>query len=328
MSDWTLSILVLVGASLLSFFMSGMEAGLLAASRIRIRHWVRKGKPRARLLQDFMEKPEDSLWTILVGNTVAMFTFVSLVVWQVLISFPHRPWLGLGVFLTALLLYYSWGDLLPKMLFRTYPNRLCLSLVRLFQIVHSTFRPVVWLVSSVAGWFLRGAQGSTARLIGNREELRLIIQESERVLTGEERRMINRVLDLPGLRVGQLATPMSQVVAVDVDTPMAEVLRLCREKGLTRLAVWRKGDGKNRRVAGIVSLKRLLYQGDADGARPAGDFLQPALYLSEEMNLEMALKRMQRSGQRLGVVLGSGQREVGLVSLHDFLQFIFGELTQ
>jgi CBS domain containing-hemolysin-like protein len=326
MSDWSLSLMVLFGAWLLSFFMSGMEAGLLSASRVRIRHWVRTGKPRARQLLGFLEKPEDFLWTVLVGNTVATFTFVSLVVWLVMRSFPGRWW-GLVVFLVAILLYYTWGDLLPKMVFRSYPNRLCLALVRPFQVLHTLFRPLVWVVSGVAGQLLRwgGAQGTAGRLFGNRDELRLIIQESEQALTGEERRMISRVLDLPGVRVGQLVTPMDQVIAVGVDTTMAEVLRLCREKGLTRLPVW-QWQGPDRRVAGIVSLKRLLYEGEVDGVRLAGEFLQPALYLSEELSLEQALRRMQRSGQRLAVVLGRQHREVGLVSLQDFLRFIFGEV--
>jgi putative hemolysin len=327
MSDWSLSILVLMGAGILSFFMSGMEAGLLAVSRIRIRRWAREGKPRARVLLGFLEKPEDFLWTILVGNTLATFTFVSLMVWVVMVSFPGQAWVGTGVLLVATLLYYTWCDLLPKMIFRSYPNRLSMLLVQPFRVVHTTLRPIVWAVSGVAVWLLRwgGAEGSAGRLLGNRDELRLIIQESEQALTGEERRMINRVLDMPGVRVGQLVTPMDQVVAVGVNTPMSEVLQLCREKGLTRLPVWHQ-TGRDRRVAGVVSLKRLLFAGELEGARTAGEFLQPALYLNEELSLEQALRRMQRSGQRLAVVLGRNRRELGLVSLQDFLRFIFGEV--
>ena len=63
---------------------------------------------------------------------------------------------------------------------------------------------------------------------------------------------------------------------------------------------------------------------EANGSKCSG---KPALYLSEEMRLEEALRRMQRSGQRLGIVLGRDQRELGLVSLHDILKFIFGEVS-
>ena len=64
----------------LSFFMSGMEAGVFALSRLRIRQLMRAGKPRAKVLHGYLEKPEDFLWTILVGNTLANFVAVSLAV--------------------------------------------------------------------------------------------------------------------------------------------------------------------------------------------------------------------------------------------------------
>ena len=54
--------------------------------------------------------------------------------------------------------------------------------------------------------------------------------------------------------------------------------------------------------------------------------MKPALYMEEETRLEEALKQMQRSGQRLGIVLGRDQREVGIVGLQDIFKVIFGEV--
>jgi CBS domain containing-hemolysin-like protein len=36
---------------------------------------------------------------------------------------------------------------------------------------------------------------------------------------------------------------------------------------------------------------------------------------------------MQRSGQRLGIVLGRDRREMGVISLQDILKTIFGEVS-
>src|SRR5437773_2016662 len=71
---------VIVLALGLSFFFSGMEAGVLALSRLRIRQLMRAGKPRAKVLFGYLEKPEDFLWTILVGNTLANFVAIGLLV--------------------------------------------------------------------------------------------------------------------------------------------------------------------------------------------------------------------------------------------------------
>jgi CBS domain containing-hemolysin-like protein len=45
------------------------------------------------------------------------------------------------------------------------------------------------------------------------------------------------------------------------------------------------------------------------------------------MRLEEALRRMQRSGQRLAVVLSRDRRELGVISLQDILKAIFGEVN-
>jgi CBS domain containing-hemolysin-like protein len=36
---------------------------------------------------------------------------------------------------------------------------------------------------------------------------------------------------------------------------------------------------------------------------------------------------MQRSGQRLAIVLARGQQEIGIVSLEDILKTVFGDVT-
>ena len=69
-----LSIILIFAACLvLSFFLSGMEAGVFALSRLRIRQQMRAGRVSAQVLHRFLENPENFLWTIVVGNTLANF---------------------------------------------------------------------------------------------------------------------------------------------------------------------------------------------------------------------------------------------------------------
>ena len=54
--------------------------------------------------------------------------------------------------------------------------------------------------------------------------------------------------------------------------------------------------------------------------------MKPALYLDEETRFEVALRQMQRTGQRLAIVLAPDRQEVGIVALQDILRVIFGEV--
>jgi putative hemolysin len=322
------SLYALIGVGLaMSFLLSGMESGVFALSRVRIRRLMRAGDSNARRLNRYLEQPEEFLWTILAGNMLANFGVAVLVVIGSDQFIREHPVLfGCG-FAVGALLFYAFCELLPKMLFRLYPNRLCLWLSKPFGLVHLLLRPVVALLRWLSASLLRFSGGKTfaPRLFGTREELRVIMQESAQELSSEERSMINRVLDLQNLTVSHILVPMSRAATVSTDTPVGEALALCRERGLSRLPVWRAHD-KPQRIAGVLNLKSLLYRVDLDLKKTVGDYTVPTAFLDADMRLEEAMRHLQRAGQRLAIVLARDGREVGIISLQDILKALFGEV--
>ena len=321
-------ILVLLGVCLaLSFLLSGMEAGVFALSRLRIRQQMRAGKSSARVLHQFLENPENFLWTIVVGNTlvylVALGWFFSMMHGAVSL---RSGWFALWFFLVVVV-FYTFFDLLPKMLFRTYPNRLCLMLAKPFSALHLGLRPIVGLVEWCARFLLKwtGGKKFSGHLFGNREELRLVMQETEQVFSTEEQGMISRVLDLENIAVRQITKPMADVVAISADATAGDAMKLFRESGRTRLPVWQERDGA-RRIAGMLSAESLMFTAEPNPARKVSEMITPGLFLDENARLDIALERLQRGGQRVAVVLGRDGQEVGIVGLEDILKTIFGEV--
>ena len=108
-----------------SFLLSGMEAGVFALNRLRIRRLARGRKPSAQMLNGFLEKPEKFLWTILVGNTLANFIILGWILAKLHEWFPvGQKVLVVTLFAAIVFLFYTFFDLLPKMLFRAHPNSL------------------------------------------------------------------------------------------------------------------------------------------------------------------------------------------------------------
>jgi putative hemolysin len=316
---------VLALCLLLSFLLSGLEAGVFALSRLHVRRLARTGRPSAKLLNRFLENPEKFLWTILVGNTLANFVILGFALLKISELFVREYiWIAL-IFAAVVFLFYTLFDLLPKMLFRAFPNQLCLSAARFFQPVNFVLSPLVSLVEGVSNILLRltGGRAFTGRLFGNREEMRAVMRESAPSAT--EHAMINRVLDLQHLTVRQVAMPLTQIVTVETQTPLDEALKLAREKKFSRLPVWETRDGR-RRIGGLLMLGPLLFRDDLDLQKPSGNYMTPAIFFVEDARLEDVLRRLQRAGQRLAVVLARDGKEIGVVSLEDILKVIFGEM--
>jgi putative hemolysin len=320
-------IIILVPCLFFSFLLSGMEAGVFALNRVRVRRLARAGRPSAKFLNQFLENPEKLLWTILVGNTLANFLILGLALAKIHLWFQGNDLLITALFAVTVFLFYTLFDLLPKMLFRAQPNSFSLGAANIFRLVYFILNPLVTVVEGISDFILRwtGGRAFTGQLFGNREEMRALMQESAQALTGDERAMINRVLDLQNFTVRQIAVPISQVAAVETETSIGNAIALALEKKFSRFPVWEMRGGK-RRIAGLFLLGPLLFRDDLDPAKPVSAHMTPALFVNENMRLEIALRLMQRAGHRLAIVLARNGNEIGVLSLEDILRVMFGDV--
>ncbi|HSY43781.1 MAG TPA: CNNM domain-containing protein, partial [Candidatus Acidoferrum sp.] len=133
----TLDIIILVLCLFLSFLLSGMEVGVFALNRLRIRRLARAGRPSAKFLNQSLENPEKFLWTILVGNTLANFLILGFALAKLHAWFVGNDLLVILLFAVTVFLFYTLFDLLPKMLFRAMPNSLCLGAANIFRVLSS-----------------------------------------------------------------------------------------------------------------------------------------------------------------------------------------------
>jgi CBS domain containing-hemolysin-like protein len=323
-----LSVIALLLCLGLSFLLSGMEAGVFALNRLRIRHLARSGKRSAQLLNGFLEKPERFLWTILVGNTLANFLILGWILAELHAFFVGNALMIVALFSVILFVFYTLFDLLPKMVFRAHPNSLCLSAARVFRIIDFLLSPPVRLVEDVSRVILRfgGSQTFTGRLFGNREEMRAIMRESGQALTKEEHVMVNRILDLQNFTVGEVTLPLTQIIMVESKAPLRAAIDLVRVSAqISRLPVWEMRDGQ-RRIAGLLDVGSLLFRPALDLDKPVAAYMTPAVFVNESTRLEVALRLMQRAGQRMAIVLSRDQKEVGIVALKDIFKVMFGEM--
>jgi len=264
-----------------------------------------------------------------VGNTLANFIILGWILVRLHEGSAGRN-VTVGVlvlFALIVFLFYAFFDLLPKMLFRANPNSLCLLAARVFRIINFLLGPLVVLVEGVSKVILHwtGGQVFKGQLFGNREEMRAVMRQSGQTLTDDEHTMVNRILDLQNYKVGQIAKPLTEMVAVEAMTPLREAISLAREKDLSRLPVWEFRD-RQRRVAGMLDVGPLLYRDQLDVEKPAAAYMIPAVFVNEGLRLEVALRLMQRAGQRVAIVLSRERKEVGIVALKDILKVMFGEM--
>jgi putative hemolysin len=323
----TLLVIVLPLCLATASLCAGMEAGIFTLGRWRIAQQMRAGQRSAQRLYSYLQNTENFLWTILVGNTLALFFAMWITAVALVQRFEAHRFFYWASFLGAAFVFYAICDLLPKMLFRKFPNRLCLVMSAPFGVLHILLFPIVSLVEGLANLLLRwtGGQVFQGHVFSSRNELRLLMEDTSESLTSEERGMIARVFDLHNITVRQIAIPFARFPTLTTSDMIGDALARFRDTPANIIPVW-LADPRQRRIAGFLEARRILFQEGLPQSEKLTEHLSPPLYLDEDSAVHDALRRMQRTGQRIAVVLSRERREIGLITLEEILKVIFGEV--
>ena len=210
---------------------------------------------------------------------------------------------------------------------------------RLWRPVVGVLGPVVRLLGSLAAALGRaavGGGGEDAVTERPQDELRLVVDEAHREgrIEGTARDMIRGVIALDEVRVSQIMTPRTQMIAIPLATDWDEAVRLAAESAHTRLPVWdRSADD----VVGIIHTRDVLTR-LADGlapeavgepAKPPGirPLLRPPWFVPESMSVRTLLLEFQRGKTHMAIVTDEFGGVAGLVTIEDALEEIVGEIA-
>ncbi len=151
-----------------------------------------------------------------------------------------------------------------------------------------------------------------------------------RVFNQARREMIERVIAFDEKKVFDVMAPRADISAVDIDTPLQELIRLFSEAGHSRMPVYR-GDLDD--PVGMVHIKDVIGL-IADDAKPlpaSGPILKTlrrdVLYVPPSMHVTDLLLRMQASRIHMALVIDEYGGTDGLVTIEDLVEEIVGEIN-
>jgi len=177
---------------------------------------------------------------------------------------------------------------------------------------------VAWLV---APWFL---------LLPRRDDADSVTDLADALVaeSAERQGMVEALLGLERRRVEDVMVPRSEIDAIDVAAPWAEITGRLRETAHTRMPLF---DGDLDRVHGIVHMR--LVANELAAGRLTRERLREiaarreALFTPEGTTLYEQLLRFRRLRRRIAFVVDEYGDLQGLVTLEDILEEVVGEFT-
>ena len=333
-------VLILVGG-----FFAASEIALITVKRHRLNQLVGEGSRAARVAQRLTEDPSRFLATIQIAIT--FLGFLASAVGAVALSGSLATLVGLipvtliqdakgeisFVLVTLLIALASIivGELVPKTLALSFPDRFAIFVARPIGWFDWILRPMVWLVSTISNVLVRALGGRDRPQAGylSTEELKMLVETGSETggIEEEEKEMIHGVIELAETKVHQVMVPRIGIRAVEVHDPVEEVLDMIVRAGHSRVPVYEENLDN---IVGILYAKDLL-PFLRPGAAPSSEIdiralARPAAYVPETKPVDELLHEMRVDKRHIAIVVDEYGGTAGLITMEDVVEEIVGEI--
>jgi CBS domain containing-hemolysin-like protein len=151
-------------------------------------------------------------------------------------------------------------------------------------------------------------------------------EETDDELEPEERAMIRSIFELAETIVREIMVPRPDMVTVAEDAPLADVVEVATEQGISRIPVRDPEDEDT--IVGVVYAKDLLRRLATERHRTRwGDLVRRPTFVPETKRCDDLLRELQESAVHLAIVVDEYGEIVGLVTIEDILEEIVGEIV-
>ncbi|MBK8579238.1 MAG: hemolysin family protein [Candidatus Accumulibacter propinquus] len=321
--ELVLQLLVILVFLVLKGFFSGSELAMVNSDKIHLRHQARLGDPGAKLVLNLFRTPDVMLGTTLVGTNIATVTITTMGTLIFVHLFGDNGDLFSVLIFTPFLLIF--GEIVPKSIFQQKADWIATRIIYPLRFFSYVFYPVIFVFSRVARVAARLFGGATSGQSGfiTKDELRVLIDLSETASdsAATSKQRIRRIFRFADTTVGEVMTPLAEVIGFNEAREMGEAVRRVWASGFNRLPVFR---GNITNVTGVMTLSTWdLLLPDIE-QRPVEEFVKPALYLTPKQNLDQVLPLLRARTDHMAIVVDEFGSAIGILTMEDIFEEVVG----
>lgn len=323
---WLLVGAVLGAGLFFSAFFSGVETGFMSVSRVRLRRSGAGDTPAGRRVLELTRNLENPILTCLVGTNLFNVLFSAVLTLSLTAVLGEHG--EMATVLVAATLVITFGEILPKVLYREFPEGLTLASVRALRVAMIVLWPVRVVLLRYT-WLLRklqrgGGDGAAAGL--DRRSLAALLMTNNQP-NAEDRRfadLMDRYLELEGITLGPIMRRLDQLVTVGPDATVRRCLDTAARHGFSRLPV-ACGDGLQ--LQAYVLVRDLLFLSEADLDQPVPRRLWRSFLLVDvRMSPYELFEELRSQNAQLAVVTDPRGNLLGMITLEDLIEKVIGSI--
>jgi putative hemolysin len=326
---------VLIGVLLMvgSAFFVGAEYASVSMRKPKLEGLAKQGNKGAKGLLKMLE----NLSPVIAGTQIGI-TMVGVAMGSVTEPFVSHhlkkalTWMPEGVasllsFILVLFVLVVVGELVPKYLALTYPERFMLIFRRPIDIFVKVFGLIIWCAEICSGAILKLFKidiKETGKEKIQKDELIMLVNstKSDGTLDAEHANMVSRALKLDVLDARDVMVHRLDIHWIDVSSTIGAALHefaRCRHSRLLAC------DGDIDEVTGVIHLVDVIRVSTTPDATLAS-IIRPIIAVPENLTIERMVNTMREQKSKILLVRDEYGGTSGLVTSEDVFEEVFGEL--
>jgi putative hemolysin len=322
-------IFAIVASVILIGFFSGYEIGFVSANRLSLELKKKQGSRSGKIIAGFLEAPTQFIGTCLIGLNISLVVFGILFEELLHTHIWSKFGLGDGAILVGNTLVSTFvilfiGELVPKAMFKARAASLINTFAPIAQFFHILFKPLTVILVNTAQWVLSNLL--QVKIVYKKEaftkvDLAHFVQQTNPHQEQQELNtdLFENALSLPDIKVRKCLVPRTEIIGVDILTPIAELKELFIETKLSKLIVY---NDTLDNIVGYVHQLDLFKKPTEIKA-----ILHPILLVTESMNAADLINLFSKKRKSIAWVVDEFGGTAGIVTMEDVLEEIFGEIN-
>ncbi len=302
-----------------SFVCSILESVLLSVNMSYVAVLEKEKPTVGKLLKLHKENINKSIASILILNTIANTLGAAAVGAQASLIFGNDAVVYVSIILTFAILFLS--EIIPKTIGAIYWKSLAPMAAHIIRLFIWITYPIILTTLFVTNKISKGNEDSNSL---TKEELleSMLLSEDEGVIDEKESDVIENILNLDNIKVGEVLTPRSVVFALDESLSIKEIIETKEDIfKFSRIPVYRESIED---VVGIVMTKRIFKQALEDDSVNVGSIKKDIFSINENIPVSKALDLFISKKDHMFLIKDNYDQTEGILTLEDCVETILG----
>ena len=303
-----------------SFLCSMAEAAILSVPLLRVRILLEQKRAGSKDLLYVKDNIALAVASIVIVNNSINILGSMFIGQQVSLRYGSH-WLGIASAVVTFLIVVL-GEVIPKAIGERFKIPVALTLSKVVRVLTETLRPFVTGATSVLKWW--APESKISRVTEEEIKMMLKIGRDAGTVEIDEAELCNKVFRLKDLRASNIMKPLREAYMLPQDKTLMEVKDKIISSAYNRIVVY---DQNFSNVVGIVQHRTLLREMAKDNySSKIGDWMLKPISVNQMMKLDALMEKFQTFHQHLFIVKDNLGKNIGLVSMEDVLEELFGEI--